>query len=66
MRSIVIRRNLAIGLLLWALASVQAAAEAVRIVVISDLNGSYGSVKYDARVGKAIKRIIEIDPDLVI
>ncbi len=41
-------------------------AAALDVIVISDLNGSYGSVKYDARVHKAIKRIIEIDPDLVI
>lgn len=37
-----------------------------RIVVISDLNGSYGSTKYDARITKAIGKIIEIKPDLVL
>nr|WP_254437493.1 metallophosphoesterase [Ruegeria arenilitoris] len=41
-------------------------AAALDVIVISDLNGSYGSVRYDARVDKAIERIIEIDPDLVI
>ncbi|WP_217362466.1 hypothetical protein, partial [Ruegeria arenilitoris] len=41
-------------------------AAALDVIVISDLNGSYGSVVYSPRVGKAIKRIIEIDPDLVI
>ncbi len=41
-------------------------AEALDVIVISDLNGSYGSVTYDPRVRNAIERIIEIDPDLVI
>ncbi|MBE1283510.1 MAG: hypothetical protein GJ676_09370 [Rhodobacteraceae bacterium] len=65
-RSIVIRRNLAIGFLLWTLASVQAAAEAVRIVVISDLNGSYGSTDYSAHVHRAVSAIIALSPDLVV
>lgn len=37
-----------------------------RIVIISDLNGSYGSTKYDSRITKAINKIIEIKPDLVL
>lgn len=37
-----------------------------RIVIISDLNGSYGSLKYDSRINKAIDRIITIKPDLVL
>lgn len=61
-----IRRNLAFGLLLWTLASVQATAEAVRIVVISDLNGSYGSTDYSANVHRAVSAIIALSPDLVV
>ncbi|WP_425045322.1 metallophosphoesterase family protein [Primorskyibacter sp. S87] len=39
---------------------------ALDVIVISDLNGSYGSVRYDARVSNAVARIIEMKPDLVI
>ena len=42
------------------------AAEPLRVVVISDLNGSYGSTKYAPRINKAIDRVIELQPDLVI
>ncbi len=42
------------------------AASALDVIVISDLNGSYGSTTYSPRVDAAIKRIIEIKPDLVI
>lgn len=42
------------------------AASALDVIVISDLNGSYGSTSYSPRVDAAIKRIIEINPDLVI
>ncbi len=41
-------------------------AEPIRVVVISDLNGSYGSVSYEPRVSKAIDAIIDLKPDLVI
>jgi len=47
----------------------QAAAEqneALKIVVISDLNGSYGSAKYHKDFPEAISRIAKINPDLVI
>ena len=39
---------------------------ALDVIVISDLNGSYGSTQYSERVGAAVSRIIELDPDLVI
>ncbi len=39
---------------------------AERIVVISDINGSYGSTTYHKRVGKAVEAIIALQPDLVI
>ncbi len=41
-------------------------AEAFRIVVISDLNGSYGSVSYAPEVHRAIEHIIRLEPDVVI
>jgi 3',5'-cyclic AMP phosphodiesterase CpdA len=36
------------------------------VAVISDLNGSYGSTTYDPAVAHAVRRIIELRPDLVI
>jgi predicted phosphodiesterase len=39
---------------------------AEKIVIISDINGSYGSTTYHARVSKAVKAIIELKPGLVI
>lgn len=50
--------------LLWAAAP--ALAEGLRIAVISDLNGSYGSTVYDADVRNAVERIIALKPDLVV
>ncbi|WP_068317199.1 metallophosphoesterase family protein [Aliiruegeria sabulilitoris] len=41
-------------------------ASALRVVVISDLNGSYGSTSYSKRIPVAIQRIIALRPDLVI
>jgi len=38
----------------------------LRVAVISDLNGSYGSTRYDADVDRAIERIIQLRPELVI
>ena len=38
----------------------------LRIAVISDLNGSYGSSTYGAAVDGAVARILELKPDLVI
>lgn len=43
-----------------------ARAEPLRIAVISDLNGSYGSTEYDDAVSSAVERIIALRPDLVI
>ncbi len=44
----------------------QALAEPLRVAVISDLNGSYGSTRYEASVDAAVGRIRELRPDLVI
>lgn len=41
-------------------------AETLRLAVISDLNGSYGSTDYSSDVDLAVARIIELNPDLVI
>lgn len=60
-----IRHSLA-ALFLWLALAAAALAGPLRIVVISDLNGSYGSVDYDPRVGRAVQAIIALRPDLVI
>lgn len=59
------KRSVTAAVLIWS-ALLACKAAALDVIVISDLNGSYGSIKYDARVDKAIERIIEIDPDLVV
>ena len=41
-------------------------AWAQRIVVISDFNGSYGSTKYHQDVDRAVQRVIQLKPDIVI
>ncbi len=38
----------------------------LRIAVISDLNHSYGTIGYDRPVRAAMKRVIELQPDLVL
>lgn len=43
-----------------------ACAQSMRVVVISDLNGSYGSTRYSPRVAAAVERVIALAPDLVI
>lgn len=42
------------------------AGPGIRVAVISDLNGSYGSAHYGPAVDDAISRIIGLKPDLVI
>ena len=42
------------------------AGQTLRVAVISDLNGDYGSTRYDATVDGAVSRIIALQPDLVI
>lgn len=44
----------------------RAVAEPLRVAVISDLNGSYGSTEYESTVDGAVRRIVEMKPDLVI
>jgi hypothetical protein len=48
------------------LAAIPAAAKPLRVAVISDLNGGYGSTDYAAAVSGAVSRIVAMRPDLVI
>ena len=57
------RAALLLGCLLQA---ALASAAALRVAVISDLNGSYGSTQYEAGVAATIERLVELRPDLVI
>lgn len=38
----------------------------LRVAVISDLNGSYGSTRYEPAVARAINRLVAMKPELVI
>jgi hypothetical protein len=49
-----------------AAAGVAIADDTVRIAVISDIHDSLGSTRYSSRVTSAVKRIVELEPDLVI
>ena len=59
-------RLAALALLLFAAVWQPAAWAALSVIVISDLNGSYGSTRYEPAVGLAVSRILELKPDLVI
>jgi hypothetical protein len=52
--------------LLAALLSGGAARAGLRVAVISDMNGSYGSTRYEPGVAEAIRRLVALKPDLVI
>ncbi|MFZ9847661.1 MAG: metallophosphoesterase family protein [Flavobacteriales bacterium] len=39
---------------------------ALKILVISDLNSSYGSTAYEAEVGAVMNKVAEINPDIVL
>jgi len=62
----VIRCSLLLGFLAWAVTAGSAATEGLRIAVVSDLNGSYGSTEYSKDVHNAVQAIIELHPDLVL
>jgi 3',5'-cyclic AMP phosphodiesterase CpdA len=47
-------------------AAARAETPTIRIAVISDINGRYGSTDYHPRLQRAINRIIELQPDMVI
>jgi len=40
--------------------------QAIKIAVISDLNGSYGSIDYNKQIPEIIANLVNINPDLVI
>jgi len=40
--------------------------EKLKILLISDLNDSYGSVSYSKEVHEVVKRAKEINPDLIL
>jgi len=42
------------------------AGQTLRVAVISDLNGAYGSTRYETTVDDAVSRILALKPDLVI
>ena len=46
--------------------SAEKANEAIKIAIISDLNGSYGSVKYNKSIPKVVSHLVAMKPDLVI
>lgn len=60
------KSSLAIVLLLLLLPVIACAVEPLRVVIISDMNGSYGSTRYEPSVAAAMARIFDLKPDLVI
>ena len=52
--------------LIFCLFATSVVAAPLRIVVVSDLNGSYGSVDYAPRVARAMEAIVRLGPDLVL
>ena len=63
-----IARLITAVLLVWLVAfgGATSGEEPLRVAVISDLNGSYGSTAYAKEVARAVERIIDLRPDLVI
>ena len=60
------RSALITGICLALLGILSAPAFAQKIVIISDINGSYGSTEYNSRVSDAVEAIIKLNPELVI
>jgi 3',5'-cyclic AMP phosphodiesterase CpdA len=60
------RSALITGICLALLGILNTPAFAQKIVIISDINGSYGSTEYNSRVSNAVEAIIKLEPDLVI
>lgn len=60
------RKLFTLALWFYVASATYLAAEDYRVVVISDLNGSYGSVTYGKDIAKAVEAVIALDPDLVI
>jgi len=63
------RHSAILGLLLCLICgplAAQTKATVTRVVVVSDLNESYGSTRYSPEVDEAVRQTIELAPDLVI
>ncbi len=63
------RHSAILGLLLCLFCgplAAQTKATVTRVVVVSDLNESYGSTRYSPEVDEAVRQTIELAPDLVI
>ena len=58
--------SLAIILVLLFFPVTSSAVEPLRVVIISDMNGSYGSTRYETSVDGAMARILDMKPALVI
>jgi len=54
------------GLLFFIFPLTASSAEPLRVIIVSDLNGSYGSTKYEPGVDVAMARIVELQPNLVL
>ncbi len=53
-------------MVVWCCLATTTVSEPLRVAVISDVNGSYGSTDYRPTVSAAVARIIALKPDLVI
>jgi hypothetical protein len=58
--------RIALFALLWVAVPAAATEPPVRVAVISDINGRYGSADYHRRVTDAVRHIIALRPDAVI
>lgn len=65
-RRLLLQGGAALGLLLALDARAKPARGALRVVVLSDLNGSYGSTHYGPEVAAAVARTLALAPDLVL
>ena len=61
-----VARRAAAAAILASCLPLAATAAPLRVAIISDLNGSYGSTTYDPAVGGTVRRLVEMRPDLVI
>lgn len=61
-----VARRAAAAALLASCLPLAVAAAPLRVAVVSDLNGSYGSTTYDPAVVGTVRRLVEMHPDLVI
>lgn len=60
------RHRLLVSAILVLVSAFTAKAESIRIAVVSDLNGTYGSTEYSDDVDRAVEAIIALRPDVVL